>query len=123
MLWLLRRGVAGYVKNATASVFTLVYVPFLASFVALLLGEGGTNPAFGFDTDDPGVRGVITFIAITAAMTPRITPTHQSPPRNDVTSHTPTAVVAAREPAKPSHDFFGEITGAIGCLPKSTPAT
>ena len=67
MLWLLRRGVAGYVKNATASVFTLVYVPFLASFVALLLGEGGTNPAFGFDVDDPGVRGVITFIAIVVA--------------------------------------------------------
>jgi phosphatidate cytidylyltransferase len=67
MLWLLRRGVEGYVKNATASVFTLVYVPFLASFVALLLGEGGTNPAFGLDLDDPGVRGVITFIAITVA--------------------------------------------------------
>ncbi|RYC12851.1 phosphatidate cytidylyltransferase [Nocardioides zhouii] len=67
MLWLLRRGVAGYVKNATASVFTLVYVPFLASFVALLLGEGGTNPSVGFDVDDPGVRGVITFIAITVA--------------------------------------------------------
>src|SRR5689334_279485 len=67
MLWLLRRGVAGYVKNATASVFTLVYVPFLASFVALLLGEGGTNPAIAFDTDDHGVRGVITFIAITVA--------------------------------------------------------
>jgi phosphatidate cytidylyltransferase len=67
MLWLLRRGVDGYVKNATASVFTLVYVPFLASFVALLLGEGGTAPAFGLDVDDPGVRGVITFIAITVA--------------------------------------------------------
>jgi phosphatidate cytidylyltransferase len=67
MLWLLRRGVDGYVKNATASVFTLVYVPFLASFVALLLGEGGTTPAFGLDVDDPGVRGVITFIAITVA--------------------------------------------------------
>ena len=67
MLWLLRRGVDGYVKNATASVFTLVYVPFLASFVALLLGEGGTNPAFGLELDDPGVRGVITFIAITVA--------------------------------------------------------
>ncbi len=37
MLWLLRRGIDGYVKNATASVFTVVYVPFLASFVALLL--------------------------------------------------------------------------------------
>jgi phosphatidate cytidylyltransferase len=67
MLWLLRRGVDGYVKNATASVFTLVYVPFLASFVALLLGEGGTRPELGFDLDDPGVRGVITFIAITVA--------------------------------------------------------
>jgi phosphatidate cytidylyltransferase len=67
MLWLLRRGVDGYVMNATASVFTLVYVPFLASFVALLLGEGGTAPAFGFNVDDPGVRGVITFIAITVA--------------------------------------------------------
>ena len=67
MLWLLRRGVDGYVKNATASVFTLVYVPFLASFVALLLGEGGTTPGLGLNVDDPGVRGVITFIAITVA--------------------------------------------------------
>lgn len=67
MLWLLRRGVDGYVKNATAAVFTLVYVPFLGSFVALLLSEGGHNPAFGLDTDDQGVRGIITFIAITVA--------------------------------------------------------
>lgn len=67
MLWLLRRGVAGYVQNATASVFTLVYVPFLASFVALLLSEGGTFPPLGFDLDDNGVRGVITFIAIVIA--------------------------------------------------------
>ena len=43
MLWLLRRGVDGYVKNATASVFTLIYVPFLGSFVALMLAEGGTT--------------------------------------------------------------------------------
>ena len=63
MLWLLRRGVDGYVKNATASVFTLVYVPFLGSFVALLLSEGGSLPGFGLDLDDLGVRGVITFIA------------------------------------------------------------
>lgn len=57
MLWLLRRGVDGYVANATASVFSLVYVPFLASFVALLLAEKGEN----------GVRGVITFIVVTIA--------------------------------------------------------
>jgi phosphatidate cytidylyltransferase len=55
MLWLLRRGVAGYVKNATASVFTLVYIPFLGSFVALLLAE------------DKGVDAVITFVAVTIA--------------------------------------------------------
>jgi phosphatidate cytidylyltransferase len=64
MLWLLRRGVPGYVQNATASVFTLVYVPFLGSFVALLLSEGG---ATGFDRYDAGVKGILTFIAVTAA--------------------------------------------------------
>ena len=55
MLWLLRRGVSGYVQNATAAVFTLVYVPFLGSFVALLLSE------------DEGVKAIITFIAVTVA--------------------------------------------------------
>ena len=62
-------------------------------------------------------------VAITAAITPRRTPTHQSPPRNEVTSQTPTAMVATIEPAKPSQDFLGEITRAIGCRPKRTPAT
>jgi phosphatidate cytidylyltransferase len=55
MLWLLRRGVAGYVQNATASVFTLIYIPFLGSFVALILAE------------DAGAKDVIVFIAVTAA--------------------------------------------------------
>ncbi|MCW2867037.1 MAG: phosphatidate cytidylyltransferase, partial [Marmoricola sp.] len=55
MLWLLRRGVAGYVQNATAAVFTIIYVPFLGAFVALLLSE------------DLGVKAIITFIAVTAA--------------------------------------------------------
>ena len=68
MLWLLRRGVEGYVQNATASVFTLIYVPFLGSFVALLLAEGGASGlTFGSYLDDPGVLGVITFITITVA--------------------------------------------------------
>jgi phosphatidate cytidylyltransferase len=57
MLWLLRRGVTGYVQNATASVFTLIYVPFLASFVALMLSEDGQD----------GVNGVIAFIVVTIA--------------------------------------------------------
>ncbi|MEO5851387.1 MAG: phosphatidate cytidylyltransferase [Nocardioides sp.] len=64
MLWLLQRGVDGYVMNATASVFTLLYVPFLGSFVALLLAEGGST---GFDRWDEGVKGVITFILVTIA--------------------------------------------------------
>jgi phosphatidate cytidylyltransferase len=62
MLWLLRRGIDGYVKNASASVFTLVYVPFLGSFVALLLSEGGLG---GSGLDDDGVAGIITFILVT----------------------------------------------------------
>src|SRR4051794_24362046 len=64
MLWLLRRGVPGYVQNATASVFILIYVPFLGSFVALLLREGG---ATDFTRMDAGVKGIFTFIAVTAA--------------------------------------------------------
>jgi phosphatidate cytidylyltransferase len=55
MLWLLRRGVAGYVQNATASVFTLIYIPFLGAFVALILAE------------DAGAKDVLVFIAVTAA--------------------------------------------------------
>jgi phosphatidate cytidylyltransferase len=64
MLWLLRRGVDGYVKNATASVFTLIYVPFLASFVGLLLAEGGV---WDFERWDDGVKGILTFILVTIA--------------------------------------------------------
>ncbi|MDN5746210.1 MAG: phosphatidate cytidylyltransferase, partial [Nocardioidaceae bacterium] len=64
MLWLLRRGIDGYVKNATASVFSLIYVPFLGSFVALLLAEGGRDGG-GFDND--GVQGILTFILVTIA--------------------------------------------------------
>ena len=65
MLWLLRRGVDGYVQDATASVFSLIYIPFLGSFVALLLAEGeGPN---GGGLDDPGVQGILAFILVTIA--------------------------------------------------------
>jgi len=64
MLWLLRRGVDGYVQNASAAVFTLIYVPFLGSFVALLLAEGG---AWDFERWDDGVKGIIAFILVTIA--------------------------------------------------------
>jgi phosphatidate cytidylyltransferase len=65
MLWLLRRGVDGFVQNASAAVFTLVYVPFLGSFVALMLAEGGHRLAANHVDD--GVRGIITFILVTIA--------------------------------------------------------
>jgi len=65
MLWLLRRGIEGYVKNSTASVFTLIYVPFLGSFVALMLAEGGVDGAGGLDDD--GVKGIIAFVLVTIA--------------------------------------------------------
>lgn len=64
MLWLLHRGIDGYVKTATASVFTLVYVPFLGSFVALMLAEGGRT---GGGLDDDGVQGILAFILVTIA--------------------------------------------------------
>lgn len=64
MLWLLHRGIDGYVKAATASVFTLVYVPFLGAFVALMLSEGGLG---GGGLDDDGVEGILAFILVTIA--------------------------------------------------------
>jgi phosphatidate cytidylyltransferase len=55
MLWRLRGGVAGYVMDMTAAVFTIVYVPFLGGFVALLLSE------------ERGERAIVTFILVTIA--------------------------------------------------------
>ncbi|MCY7395629.1 MAG: phosphatidate cytidylyltransferase [Nocardioides sp.] len=70
MLWLLHRGIDGYVQNVTASVFTVIYVPFLGSFVALLLAEGGTGlgaASVATGLDDDGVKGIIAFIMVTVA--------------------------------------------------------
>ena len=55
MLWRLRGGVDGFVRDATAGVFTAVYVPFLAGFVCLLLKP------------DDGALRVLTFILVTIA--------------------------------------------------------
>lgn len=65
MLHLLRRGVEGYVQNATAAVFALIYLPFLGSFVALLLAEDG-SPEWT-DRVDYGVLGVVAFVLVTIA--------------------------------------------------------
>ena len=55
ILWRMPRGQAGFVRDITATVFCLIYVPFLASFVALLLAPAD------------GIRRVMTFIAVTIA--------------------------------------------------------
>ncbi len=55
MLWRLRRGVDGFVRDTTAGVFTAVYLPFLAGFVMLLLKP------------DDGPLRVLTFILVTIA--------------------------------------------------------
>ena len=60
-------------------------------------------------------------VAATAARTPRTRPTHQRPSSSPVTVAHPTTMQETTDPAKPSQDFFGEITGAIGCFPNSTP--
>ena len=53
-------------------------------------------------------------------------PKSGAPPRRHVEQQAQQQRAADRrgdhEPAKPSHDFFGLIAGAIGCLPKKTPA-
>jgi len=55
LLWRLRGGVDGFVRDATAAVFTSAYVPFLAGFVLLLLKP------------DDGPLRVLTFILVTIA--------------------------------------------------------
>ncbi|HEY1324879.1 MAG TPA: phosphatidate cytidylyltransferase, partial [Streptosporangiaceae bacterium] len=53
LAWRLPGGPSGYVKDATASVFAVIYLPFLATFVSAML-----SPA-------DGPRRVLTFIILT----------------------------------------------------------
>ncbi len=55
MLLRLRGGVAGYVRDVTATAFTVFYVPFLGGFVALMLAE------------PDGELAIVTFILVTIA--------------------------------------------------------
>jgi phosphatidate cytidylyltransferase len=55
MLVRLRGGVAGYVRDITATSFTVFYVPFLGGFVALMLAE------------PDGALAIVTFILVTIA--------------------------------------------------------
>ena len=55
LLWRLRSGVTGYLRDATAGVFLAVYLPFLAGFVVLLVRA------------DDGIWRVLTFVLVTIA--------------------------------------------------------
>jgi phosphatidate cytidylyltransferase len=53
MIWRIRRGYEGYVRDVTASVFTIVYLPFMAGFLAMTLAA------------DNGPQRVVVFILLT----------------------------------------------------------
>jgi phosphatidate cytidylyltransferase len=55
MLWRLRGGIDGYVRDVTATAFTAFYVPFLGGFVTLMLAE------------ERGGSAIATFIIVTIA--------------------------------------------------------
>ncbi|WP_460365237.1 phosphatidate cytidylyltransferase [Actinocorallia lasiicapitis] len=55
LIWRLKDGADGYVRDATTSVFTLIYLPFLAGFAMLLLAP------------EDGAKRMVVFIATTVA--------------------------------------------------------
>jgi phosphatidate cytidylyltransferase len=55
MVWRLRLGAEGFVRDVSAGIFALAYVPLLGTFVVLLLA------------DDDGAWRVVTFIVVTIA--------------------------------------------------------
>ena len=93
MLFRLRGGVTGYVRDVTAAVFTLIYVPFLGGFVALMLGE------------DRGALAVVTFVLVTIA--------------SDIGGYA-VGVVAGRHPMapviSPKKSWEGFAGSAVSCV-------
>lgn len=53
LMWRIRRGVDGYVKDVTASIFTAAYLPFMVGFLMLTLDH------------DNGAQRVVVFICLT----------------------------------------------------------
>jgi phosphatidate cytidylyltransferase len=53
LIWRMRRGYEGYVRDVTASVFTIAYLPFMAGFLSLTLAA------------DNGPARIVTFILLT----------------------------------------------------------
>ncbi|MEO5874616.1 MAG: phosphatidate cytidylyltransferase [Streptosporangiaceae bacterium] len=55
LIWRMRDGAEGYVRDVTGSLFTLLYLPFLAAFTMLMLWPGD------------GSRRIVVFVAVTVA--------------------------------------------------------
>ncbi len=55
LIWRMKDGSEGYVRDTTAGVFTVVYLPFLVGFAMLLLEP------------ENGAHQIVTFIAVTVA--------------------------------------------------------
>ncbi len=55
LLWRIRRGTEGYVRDVTASVFVAAYLPFMLGFVMLMLAQPN------------GQKLVVTFVALTVS--------------------------------------------------------
>ncbi len=55
LVWRIRRGYEGYVRDVTASAFTIVYLPFMAGFLSLTLAA------------DNGALRVVVFILLTVS--------------------------------------------------------
>lgn len=55
LIWRIRRGYEGYVRDVTASVFVVAYLPFMAGFLMLTLAA------------DDGAERVVVFILLTVA--------------------------------------------------------
>jgi len=53
LIWRMRRGYEGYVRDVTASVFTIAYLPFMAGFLSLTLSA------------DDGPARIVVFILLT----------------------------------------------------------
>ncbi len=53
LLWRIRRGYEGYVRDVTASVFTVAYLPFMAGFLSLTLAA------------DNGPARIVAFVLLT----------------------------------------------------------
>lgn len=53
LIWRVRRGTTGYVKDVTATVFVAAYLPFMLGFVMVILAS------------DNGAKLIVTFVALT----------------------------------------------------------